>query len=263
MQASASDGYPSRPFAQRVTIQEMEDMYDEAEEYIVEQAPAGPLKINLDLLLVGGAARAHGAASAQGQGSPIAPAMPPPPGGRTCAPAPPRQPLTRVPPPPAALLQYRCRLARMQALLTTDQARRRDLFKQAEDGLRRCLTMNAADGRTYVVLGKLLVQQKRFDEARKLYADGCTNTGAGRCPQQRRRRRRRRRHPRQPLLMQRQAALERRLAVLMIRCQCSGVGGWGVWQQAWRQAPTTGRALPAPRCLQATRTPSYGPPGAT
>jgi hypothetical protein len=29
-----------------------------------------------------------------------------------------------------------------------------------------------------VVLGKLLVQQKRYDEARKLYADGTTATGA-------------------------------------------------------------------------------------
>jgi hypothetical protein len=37
--------------------------------------------------------------------------------------------------------------------------------------------MDSSDARGYVVLGKLLVQQKRYDEARKLYADGTTATG--------------------------------------------------------------------------------------
>ena len=37
--------------------------------------------------------------------------------------------------------------------------------------------LDPSDPRTYVVLGKLLVQQKRFDEARKLYADGTSNSG--------------------------------------------------------------------------------------
>ena len=37
--------------------------------------------------------------------------------------------------------------------------------------------MDAADGRPYVSLGKLLVQQKRFDEARQLYEDGSAVTG--------------------------------------------------------------------------------------
>lgn len=47
----------------------------------------------------------------------------------------------------------------------------------AEEGLRRCLDLDPGDGRTYVVLGKLLSMDKRYDEARKLYTEGCQNTG--------------------------------------------------------------------------------------
>jgi Flp pilus assembly protein TadD len=68
----------------------------------------------------------------------------------------------------------------MQAQLTTSQEERRSLQREAEEGLRRCLQLDASDPRTYVVLGKLLLQQRRYDEARKLYADGCSNTGASR-----------------------------------------------------------------------------------
>lgn len=55
---------------------------------------------------------------------------------------------------------------------------RRDAIKEAEAGLRRCLLLDASDPRTYVVLGKLLLQQKRYDEARELYTMGSTVTGA-------------------------------------------------------------------------------------
>ncbi len=41
--------------------------------------------------------------------------------------------------------------------------------------------MDPTDGRAYVGLGKLLVQQKRFEEARKLYDDGAAATGTHRC----------------------------------------------------------------------------------
>ncbi len=51
-------------------------------------------------------------------------------------------------------------------------------MKEAEAGLRRCLALDPADPRTYVVLGKTLMVQRRFDEARALYAEGVTNTGA-------------------------------------------------------------------------------------
>jgi cytochrome c-type biogenesis protein CcmH/NrfG len=74
-------------------------------------------------------------------------------------------------------LQYRARLARMQAALAVDPEAKRQLLRQAEASLRMCLGMDSSDARGYVVLGKLLVQQKRYDEARKLYADGTTATG--------------------------------------------------------------------------------------
>lgn len=62
------------------------------------------------------------------------------------------------------------------AFRTLDTEKRRVLLKSAEDGLRRCLAQEPADGRAYVVLGRLLVLQKRYDEARELYTDGCSNT---------------------------------------------------------------------------------------
>jgi tetratricopeptide (TPR) repeat protein len=65
----------------------------------------------------------------------------------------------------------------MRAQLSADASERRALLREAEDGLRRALAMDASDPRTYVVLGKLLVRQKRYDEARRLYADGTRNTG--------------------------------------------------------------------------------------
>ena len=39
--------------------------------------------------------------------------------------------------------------------------------------------MDATDGRPYVALGKILVGQRRFDEARKLYEDGSMATDGG------------------------------------------------------------------------------------
>ena len=44
---------------------------------------------------------------------------------------------------------------------------------------RRCLALDPADPRTYVILGKTLLQQRRYDEARVLYQDACANTGQG------------------------------------------------------------------------------------
>lgn len=51
-------------------------------------------------------------------------------------------------------------------------------MRSAEEGLRRCLVLDPTDARGYVVLGKLLVLQKRYDEARALYQEGCSITGA-------------------------------------------------------------------------------------
>lgn len=41
----------------------------------------------------------------------------------------------------------------------------------------RCLAMDATDARAHVALGRLLVQQRRYDEARALYEEGSTATG--------------------------------------------------------------------------------------
>jgi hypothetical protein len=37
--------------------------------------------------------------------------------------------------------------------------------------------MDPQDGRAYVTLGKLMVEQRRHEEAKKLYEDGCAATG--------------------------------------------------------------------------------------
>jgi Flp pilus assembly protein TadD len=66
----------------------------------------------------------------------------------------------------------------MMANLAQDGSERRRLLRDSEAGLRRCLESDPTDPRAYVSLGKILLQQKRFDEARKLYADGTANTGA-------------------------------------------------------------------------------------
>ncbi|GLC37085.1 Protein high chlorophyll fluorescent 107 [Pleodorina starrii] len=75
------------------------------------------------------------------------------------------------------LMLWRSRTSRIRARLTLDAAERKALYKAAEDGLRRCLALDPSDPRAYVVLGKALLQQKRFEEARALYQDGCANTG--------------------------------------------------------------------------------------
>lgn len=84
---------------------------------------------------------------------------------------------TTPPPPHPHHPQWRARQARLQAQLTLDAEKRRELLKVSEEGLRRCLALDPSDGRTYVVLGKLLSVMKRHDEARKLYTEGCQNTG--------------------------------------------------------------------------------------
>ena len=42
--------------------------------------------------------------------------------------------------------------------------------------------MDATDARAHVALGKLLVQQRRYDEARALYEEGSTATGVSASP---------------------------------------------------------------------------------
>lgn len=42
----------------------------------------------------------------------------------------------------------------------------------------RCMEAFPEDGRPYVSLGKLMVEQRRYNEALALYEEGCTATGA-------------------------------------------------------------------------------------
>lgn len=69
-------------------------------------------------------------------------------------------------------------MARQKAFHLPTTVMRSEAMRTAEACLRKCLVMDASDGRPYVSLGKLLVQQKRFDEARKLYEDGAAVTGS-------------------------------------------------------------------------------------
>lgn len=74
--------------------------------------------------------------------------------------------------------QYRARQKRLVAVssrLAPDRAR---MLREVEESLRRCQAMFPEDGRSYVSLGKLMVQQRRYDEALALYEEGCTATGA-------------------------------------------------------------------------------------
>jgi tetratricopeptide (TPR) repeat protein len=43
-----------------------------------------------------------------------------------------------------------------------------------EKGLRKAITIDPTDGRAYVSLGKYYLQARRYDEASKVYEDGCT-----------------------------------------------------------------------------------------
>ncbi len=75
-------------------------------------------------------------------------------------------------------LQYRARTARAKALRTGSHGERASALREAEELLRKCMTMDPTDGRPYVSLGKVMVMQRRYDEARKLYEDGAAVTGS-------------------------------------------------------------------------------------
>lgn len=73
--------------------------------------------------------------------------------------------------------QWRARQTRIEANRSQDAEARGGLLRQAEAALWRCLELDPEDGRPYVSLGKILVQQRRYDEAAKLYEEGCAATG--------------------------------------------------------------------------------------
>lgn len=75
------------------------------------------------------------------------------------------------------LALYRARQTRLSALRARSAPLKDKLLRESEGALRKCLVLDPEDGRSYVMLGKLLVAMKRFDEALTLYEEGCTATG--------------------------------------------------------------------------------------
>ncbi|GAB4821788.1 hypothetical protein N2152v2_008834 [Parachlorella kessleri] len=75
------------------------------------------------------------------------------------------------------LALYRARQTRIAATRSQDLTERSKLLRDAEAALRRCLELDPTDGRSYVSLGKILVLQRRYDEAARLYEEGAAATG--------------------------------------------------------------------------------------
>ncbi|CAK0784724.1 hypothetical protein CVIRNUC_007928 [Coccomyxa viridis] len=75
------------------------------------------------------------------------------------------------------LLLYRAKILRQRAFRDCNTTDRLEMQQQAEAALRKCLAMDATDARAHVALGKLLVQQRRWEEARAIYEEGSTATG--------------------------------------------------------------------------------------
>ncbi len=50
------------------------------------------------------------------------------------------------------------------------------MLEETEATLLRCMAMDPTDGRSYVSLGRLYVQQRRYDEAEAVFDRGCTAT---------------------------------------------------------------------------------------
>lgn len=92
------------------------------------------------------------------------------------------RPLTpTLPNPPLSVslstTQYRARSLRRAALRAPSFKAKARLEREAEELLVRARGLDPTDGRPYVSLGRLFVQQHRIEEARALYDDGATATG--------------------------------------------------------------------------------------
>ena len=62
----------------------------------------------------------------------------------------------------------------MNSSCTPAGSQRDRMNKETEQDLREVLARDPTDERTYVVLGTLLLRQKRVEEAREVYEEGCT-----------------------------------------------------------------------------------------
>lgn len=74
------------------------------------------------------------------------------------------------------LALYRARQMRIMSNRASSTRDRSRLSREAEKKLRECIEMDPEDGRAYVILGKMLIQKRRFDEAEALYDSGCATT---------------------------------------------------------------------------------------
>lgn len=70
-------------------------------------------------------------------------------------------------------MQYRARQKRMTSSCTPVGPRRDKINKESEEQLREVLARDPTDHRTYVILGTLLLRQRRVEEAREVYEEGC------------------------------------------------------------------------------------------
>lgn len=62
----------------------------------------------------------------------------------------------------------------MHGVCTPPGSHRDAMNSETENDLRELLARDPTDERTYVVLGTLLLRQRRVDEAREVYEEGCT-----------------------------------------------------------------------------------------
>lgn len=74
------------------------------------------------------------------------------------------------------LALYRARQMRIMSNRSSSLKNRNKLAREAEQMLRECIDMDPEDGRAYVILGKMLIQKRRFEEAEALYDSGCAAT---------------------------------------------------------------------------------------
>jgi tetratricopeptide (TPR) repeat protein len=74
------------------------------------------------------------------------------------------------------LALYRARQTRIMSNRVSSTKDRVKLAREAEQSLKKCIDMDPEDGRAYVILGKMLTQERRYDEAEALYDSGCAAT---------------------------------------------------------------------------------------
>lgn len=76
-----------------------------------------------------------------------------------------------------SVMQYRAKSCRRKGIVSEDPKIRHQWFRKAEGYYRSVMRMDPTDGRAYTGLGRLLEDQKRYDDAEQIYEDGCAVSG--------------------------------------------------------------------------------------